>query len=120
MELTRKARYVSGGNLTNNNFSMTYASVFSCDSVRISFLITALNDLDILSGYIHNAYLNALTKEKIFFYDADEWKSDQGKVVNIVIALYGLKYIDLAWRNHIYEILGNHLGFQSSLDDTNA
>ena len=41
---------------------MTYESVISRDSVRLAFLIAKLNDLDILSGDIQNAYLNALTK----------------------------------------------------------
>ena len=76
MVLTRKARYVTGGHLTNPPSSMTYASVVSHDSVRLAFLIAALNYLDILVGYIQNANLNALTKDKIYFYAGDEWKYD--------------------------------------------
>ena len=53
----------------------------------------------------------------MFFYAGDEWKSDQGKVVFIVRSLYGLKCSALVWRNHLSYILGNHLGFQSSLAD---
>ena len=33
MELTRKSRYVAGGYLTGPDFSMTYASVVSCNIV---------------------------------------------------------------------------------------
>ena len=118
MDLTRKARYVAGGHLTDPPSSLTYASVVSRDSVRIAFLVAALNNLDILAGDIQNAYLNAETKEKVYFRAGDEWKSDQGKVVVIVRALYGLKSSALAWRNHLSEILGNkYLGFQSSLAD---
>ena len=62
MDLPRKARYVPGGHLTDPPSSMTYASVVSRDSVRIAFLISALNDLDILAGDIQNAYLHANTK----------------------------------------------------------
>ena len=58
MDLTRKARYVAGGHLTDPPASLTYASVVSRESVRIAFLIAALNDLDILAGDIQNAYLN--------------------------------------------------------------
>ena len=118
-DLTRKARYVSGGNLTDPPLSTTYASVVSRDSVRLDFLITALNDLYILAGDIQNTHLNAPTKEKSFYYAGDEWESDQGKVVIIFRALYGLKYIDLEWRNHLSEILGNQLIFQLSLADPN-
>ena len=41
-------------------------SVVSKDSVRISFLIAALNDLEILGADVGNAYLNAETKEKVY------------------------------------------------------
>jgi hypothetical protein len=34
-------------------------SVESCDSVRIAFLTAALNDLNMLSADLQNAYLNA-------------------------------------------------------------
>ena len=65
MDLTRKARYVAGGHLTDPPSSLTYASVVSREMFRIAFLIVALNDLKILAGDIQNAYLNAYTKEKI-------------------------------------------------------
>ena len=70
---------------------MTYAIFVSLEVVSIDFLVSALNDIDILVGDIQNTYLNAETKEKIFFYTRDKWKSDQGKVVVIVRDLYGLK-----------------------------
>ena len=46
-DLTRKARYVGGGHRTKVPAAMTYSSVVSRDSVRIMFLVAALNDLDI-------------------------------------------------------------------------
>ena len=79
MVMTRKACYVAGGHLTDVPTSMTYSSVVSRDSVQIGFLIAALNDLDILAGDIQNAFLSAPTKERIFFYAGDEWKSDKVK-----------------------------------------
>ena len=48
MDLTRKARFVAGGNMTTPPFSMTYASVVSRESVRIVFLLATLNGCDIL------------------------------------------------------------------------
>ena len=44
MDLTRKARFVAGGHLTETPASITYSSVVSRDSVRLAFLIAALND----------------------------------------------------------------------------
>ena len=120
MDLTRKARYVAGGHLTDNPSSLTYASVVSRESVRIAFLLAALNDLNILAGDTQNAYLNAETKEKIDFYAGNEWKADEGRVVVIIRALYGLKSSALAWRNHLADILGNYLGFKSTLADSDV
>ena len=117
LDLTRKARYVAGGHLTKVPTHMTYSSVVSRDTVRIGFLIAALNGLDILAGDIQNAFLSAPTKEKIFFYAGDEWKSDKGRVVVVVRALYGLKSSALQFRNFLAETIGNTLGFKSSLAD---
>ena len=117
LDLTRKARYVAGGHLTDPPTSMTYSSVVTRESVRIAFLVAALNGLSVLAGDVQNAYLNAPTKEKIYFIAGNEWKADEGKVVVIVRALYGLKSSALQWRNHISDVIGNKLGFKSSLAD---
>ena len=73
LDMTRKARHVAGGHLTDVPANMTYSSVVSRDTVRIGFLVAALNDLDILAGDIQNTFLHAPTKEKTFFYEGDEW-----------------------------------------------
>jgi hypothetical protein len=117
LDMTRKARYVAGGHLTDVPTSMTYSTVVSRDTVRIGFLVAALNNLDILAGDIQNAFLEAPTKEKIFFYSGDEWKADKDRVVVVVRALYGLKSSALQFRNHLADTLGNKLGFKSSLAD---
>ena len=117
MDLTRKSIYVAVGHLTDPHSYMNYSSVVRRDSVRMAFLISALNDLDILAGDVQNEYLNAPTKEKLFFYAGDECKSYPGKFVIVFIALYGLNPSVFAWRNHLFDILGNHIGFQSSLAD---
>ena len=54
-DLTRKARYVGGGHKTKVSSVMSYSSVVSRDSVRIMFLVAALNDLDIQLCDIGNA-----------------------------------------------------------------
>jgi hypothetical protein len=57
MTLERKARYVAGGHQTEPTKDITFASVVSRDSIRIAFLVAALNDLDVLSADISGAYL---------------------------------------------------------------
>ncbi len=98
MDLTRKARFVAGGHLTDNPASITYSSVVSRDSVRIAFLIAALNDLDIMARNVGNAYLNAPCREKVWFVAGPEFCSREGTVVKVVRALYGLKLSGAAWR----------------------
>jgi hypothetical protein len=61
-----KARFVAGGHQTDPLKESVYSSVVSRDSVHLAFLIAALNDLEILSADIQNAYLNAPTKERIY------------------------------------------------------
>jgi hypothetical protein len=78
VELTRKAQFVAGGHMTKTPASLTYSSVVSRDSVRIVFLLAALNDLEILSCDISNAYLNAPCQKKIWFIAGSEFGYRQG------------------------------------------
>jgi hypothetical protein len=91
MDFTRKARFVAGGHTTEAPTLLTYSSVMSWDSIRIAFLIAALNDIDIMSCDLENAYLNAPCREKIWFEGGLECGEDRGKVCVIVRSLYGLK-----------------------------
>jgi Reverse transcriptase (RNA-dependent DNA polymerase) len=84
----RKARYVAGGHVTDPPASITYSSVVSRESVRIALLIAALNDLEVLSADIQNAYLHAKCREKIWCKAGPEFGSDEGRIMIIVRALY--------------------------------
>ena len=107
MDFTRKARLVGGGHLTDEPSSMTYSSVVIHDSVRIAFTIAALNDLDVLSADVGNAYLNAKPREKYFIVCGPEFGSDAGKYALIVRALYGLKSAGASWRAHFVQTLSD-------------
>ena len=63
----------------------------SRDSVRISLTIAALNNLDVLACDIHNAYLTAQCREKIWTRTGPEFRSESGCIMIVVRALYGLK-----------------------------
>jgi hypothetical protein len=64
----------------------------SRNSVRLAFLIAALNNIDIMAcDDLENAYLNAPCQEKIWFEGGIECGEDQGKVYVVVCPLYGLK-----------------------------
>ena len=67
----RKARLVGGGQMTTEPSSITFSSVVSRDLVMIALIIAALNELDIMTCNIQNAYLTALCRE-IFGYLRDQ------------------------------------------------
>ena len=119
-DLTRKARYVAGGHLTDPPTHMTYATVVSRDSVRICLTVAALNDLSISACDIGNAYLNAETQEKVYFIAGSEWRDKQGRNVIIVRALYGLKSSALQWQRHLADNLRYDLGYVPSQADDNV
>ena len=79
--------------------------------------MAALNGLELLAGEIQNAFLEAPTREKILFYAGYLWKANEGRVVVVVRALYGLKSSALQFCKHLAEALGNTLGFKPLLAD---
>jgi hypothetical protein len=76
----------------------TYSSVVSRDSVRIAFLIAALNDLEVSACDISGAYLNAETKEKVYTMARPEFETNKGRPALIVRAIYGLKSSNAQFR----------------------
>ena len=117
LDLTRKARFVAGGHQTDPPKESVYSSVVSKDSVRIAFTLAALNDLDILSADVQNAYLNAPTKEKVYTTAGLEFGASKvGQPVLIVRALYGLKSSGARWHEHMAKTL-REAGFESSKAD---
>ena len=118
MDFTRKARYVANGAKTETPVGLCYSSVVSRDSVRIAFLVAALNGLDILSCDIGNAYLNAPCREKIWFVAGLECgASMKGKPCRLVRALYGLKSSGASWRKMFKDFIEQRLGFKPSRAD---
>lgn len=115
--LVRKARFVAGGHMTEPPKESTYSSVVSRDSVRLAFLLAALNDLEILAADVQNAYLNAPTKERVYTIAGLEFGAENvGRPVKIVRALYGLKSSGARWRDHMAATL-REAGFASSRAD---
>lgn len=117
LDLTRKARYVAGDHMTDPPSSLTYSSVVARGSVHLAFLIEALNDLDIVTADIGNAYLNAMTKEKVHTVCGAEFgERFRGHTAIIHKALYGLKSSGAAWCSMFAGTLID-LQFKSSLAD---
>ena len=119
LDLTRKARLVAGGHKNKNvpTFS-TFSTVASRDSVRLIFLIAALNELNLLSADIGNAYLNAKCRERVHVRCGSELFGQEhtGKLAVICRALYGLKTSGASWRQHLANEIRN-LGFINTKGD---
>ena len=80
LDFTRNTRLVTRGDMTDPHETLTYSSVVSRESVRIAFLIAALNNIEITMFDIGNAYLNATTTEKLYTYTGPEFGEDKGKL----------------------------------------
>jgi hypothetical protein len=117
MDFTRKARYVAGGHMTEPPAEATYSSVVSRESVRMAFLIAALNELDICVANVTNTYINADNREKIWTIAGPEFgATEQGAVMIIKKALYGLKSSGAAWRALFATTLADQ-GYKSTKAD---
>ena len=87
---------MAGGHTTEAPSKVTYSSVVSRNSVGLAFTIAALKDVDVMSCDLKNAYLNAMCCENILFEGRTERGEDKGKVLIVVTALYGIKYVGLS------------------------
>ena len=116
----RKARFVANGSTTDAPQSITYSSVVSRDSVRLAFLIAALNDLEISSCDIGNAFLNAECREKIWFEAGSELGQDRGKAMIVTRALYELKSSGAAWRSMFSNFIIQQLDFDPTIVDADV
>ena len=85
--------------------------------MHISFLITALNDLDIIATDIKNAYLDSPCDEKIWTNVGPEFGPElKGKWALIVHSLYVLKSAGAAYHYHFATRM-EHLGFMGCQAD---
>ncbi|KAI2497125.1 Reverse transcriptase (RNA-dependent DNA polymerase) [Fragilaria crotonensis] len=107
MDLTRKARLVARGSMTEATKEETFASVVSRDTVRLFFLLAALNDLDVLSCDIQNAYLAAPNKEKVWTKFTDQLGPEYNGKKAIIAKAFRPRSLDEEREksngDHIYE-----------------
>ena len=113
--LQRKARLVADGHkVPELSKEHTYSSVPSRDSVRIFFLIAALNNLNVLSADVQNAYLTAPIKEKYYMVAKHKdgfLKEYENRPAKIVRAMYGLPVAGASFRSYMARHLAS-LGYK--------
>ena len=115
-DLRHKARLVAGGHLTDPPKDSVYSGVVSLKSLRLALLIGELNGLQVMAGDIGNAYLEAYTKEKVYFKAGKEFGPLEGHVLVIVKALYGLRTSGARFHEKLSDTL-RAMGFVPSLAD---
>ena len=81
----------------------------------ITFL-AELNDLELWSTDIGNAYLESHTTEKVAFIAGKEFGQYAGHTMIIVKALHGLKSSGKCWHDHPFDAL-TWMGFTPSKEE---
>ena len=111
-----KAWLVTGGHMTDAPAVMTYASVVFQETICIALTVTALNDLEVKTSDIQNAYLTAPCEEKIWTTLGPEFGPDKGKHALIVHALYSLSSAGTSFGRHLADCM-HALGYESCKAD---
>ncbi len=92
--------------MTKAPATITYANVASCETICITLLIAALNDLNVKVEDVFNAYITDPITKKVWTVLRPEFGIDAGKSAIIVSALYGLKSAGAAFYTHLASFIG--------------
>jgi len=110
-----KSRLVAGGHLTDVPLESVYSGVVSLRSLRLVIFLAELNGLSLFQADIGNAYLEAKTKEKVYFVADAGFGEREGHILIIDKALYGLRTSGLRWHERFADTLRS-MGFNSRAD----
>lgn len=119
-DFRRKARLVASPHTMSNSTpppaSVTYASVVSRETVRIALTMAALNDLEVKTADVLNAFITAPAVEKLWTVLGPEFGLDAGKNAIITRSIYGTRTAAAAFRNHLADCM-EHIGYKSCKAD---
>ena len=112
-----KTRLVAGGHRAPPmSKEDSHSPVVGMDTVRLGFMIAALNKLLACAGDVGNAYLNARTKERVYIIAGPEFGDLEGRILLIIGALYGLQTSGAQFHEHLSAILRTLLFYPSKAD----
>jgi Reverse transcriptase (RNA-dependent DNA polymerase) len=114
-----KARLVADGHLTATPIDSVYSGVVSLRSLRIVVFLAELNDLELHAADVSNAYLEAVTKERVYIIGGTGFGELEGHTLIIYKALYGLKSSGKRWHERLYDTLRD-MGFEPSKADSDV
>ena len=73
-----KARLVADGHVTKEPMETAYSGVVSIRNLRLAMFLAELNNLELWGADVGNAYLQALTREKLYIVGGPEFEELQG------------------------------------------
>ena len=97
-----KERLVADGHLTKGPNKMFYSGVVSLRNISLAMFLSELNDLQLWGVDVGNAYLQALTTEKLYIVAGPEFEEFQGMIL-------------LCTRHSMVQDLEEHVGMTNSL-----
>ena len=86
-----KARLVADGHLTDMPLNSVYAGVVSIRGLRMCIFLAELNGMEAYATDVGNAYLEAITQEKVCIKAGPEFGDLEGHLLIVYKALYGLR-----------------------------
>ena len=104
-DVRRKARFVAGGRLTDDQGEDAYAGVIAPEAVRLGMFAAAHKNLQVAAADIGNAYLHAKTGEKLYTILGEESGSLSGVVIVFDKGLHGLRSSGVRFHKHLSDIL---------------
>ena len=115
-DLRRKSRLVAGGHVVNSDMYQSYASVVQTRTVRLLETVAVNEGLDVVTGDIGNAFVQAFTTEKVWSRCGKEFDIKEGCAIRIRKALYGMATSARQWSLALGDVL-KEMGFKASRAD---
>ena len=96
---------MADGHLTKEPNATAYSGVVSLRSLRLARFLAELNGLQLWAADVGNAYLQALTKGKLYIVAGPEFEELQEHVLVMHKALYGTRPGGACWDDKLFNIL---------------
>ena len=93
-----------------------YSGVVSMETIRVAFVLAAMNNLEICAADISTAFLYGKTREKVFICGGKEFGKNEGKIHLIDKGLYGLQSSAARFHDKLASSL-RKMGFKPSKAD---
>ena len=94
--------------MSKSSPTIPYAIIVPCDTIRISLIVVASNDIEVTAADILNAYVTNPVQEMVRTIIGSEFGSDTGKKDIIVRSLYVLKSEGESFLNYLYYCIKYH------------